>query len=115
MSVPESTGADERRGDGQGSALVPPRDPVTADLVITDASTDAVAADAEWRRLDKRMLLIHPVRELTKYIPVLIGAVIVGSQSDNPAWSPVVAGIIVVIALARWFTAMCPNCSWVVP
>ncbi|MEV5652482.1 PH domain-containing protein [Nocardia sp. NPDC052254] len=50
------------------------------------------------------MLLIHPVRELTKYIPVLIGAVIVGSQSDNPAWSPVVAGIIVVLALARWFT-----------
>ncbi len=104
MSVPEGTGADERRGDGQESALAPAGDPVTADLVITDASADAVAADAEWRRLDKRMLLIHPVRELTKYIPVLIGAVIVGSQSDNPAWSPVVAGIIVVIALARWFT-----------
>ncbi|WP_227980157.1 PH domain-containing protein [Nocardia spumae] len=64
----------------------------------------ATAADTDWRRLDKRMMLVHPVRELIKFIPVLLGAVIVGSQSDNPAWSPVVAGVIVVIALARWFT-----------
>ncbi|MBF5000470.1 PH domain-containing protein [Nocardia sp. BSTN01] len=52
-----------------------------------------------------RMLLVHPVRELFKYIPVLLGAVIVGSQSGGPAWSPAaVAGVIVVFALTRWFT-----------
>lgn len=63
-----------------------------------------VAAD-EWRRLDMRMLLVHPVRELFKYIPVLLGAVIVGTQSGGPAWSPVaVATVIVVFALTRWFT-----------
>lgn len=57
-----------------------------------------------WRRLDKRMLLIHPVRELVRFVPVLLGAVVLGSQSDNPAWSPIVAGVIVVFALTRWFT-----------
>nr|WP_084512816.1 PH domain-containing protein [Nocardia mikamii] len=52
-----------------------------------------------------RMLLVHPVRELLKYIPVLLGAVIVGSQSGGPAWSPVaVAVVIVAFALTRWFT-----------
>ncbi len=63
-----------------------------------------VAAD-DWRRLDMRMLLVHPVRELFKYIPVLLGAVIVGTQSGGPAWSPVaVATVIVAFALTRWFT-----------
>lgn len=57
-----------------------------------------------WRRLDRRMLLVHPVRELVKYIPVLLGVVIVGSQSDNPAWSLAAVAVIVVFALARWFT-----------
>ncbi|MCC3317008.1 PH domain-containing protein [Nocardia africana] len=52
-----------------------------------------------------RMLLVHPVRELFKYIPVLLGAVIVGTQSGGPAWSPVaVAVVIVAFALTRWFT-----------
>ncbi|PSR63767.1 hypothetical protein C8258_23665 [Nocardia sp. MDA0666] len=52
-----------------------------------------------------RMLLVHPVRELFKYIPVLLGAVIVGTQSGGPAWSPVaVATVIVAFALTRWFT-----------
>jgi len=63
-----------------------------------------VAAD-DWRRLDMRMLLVHPVRELFKYIPVLLGAVIVGSQSGGPAWSPVVVAVVIVaFALTRWFT-----------
>ncbi len=67
-------------------------------------SPAGVAAD-EWRRLDMRMLLVHPVRELFKYIPVLLGAVIVGTRSGGPAWSPVaVATVIVVFALTRWFT-----------
>lgn len=67
-------------------------------------SPEGVAAD-DWRRLDMRMLLVHPVRELFRYIPVLLGAVIVGTQSGGPAWSPVaVATVIVAFALTRWFT-----------
>ncbi|AHH21227.1 pleckstrin PH domain-containing protein [Nocardia nova SH22a] len=99
MSTPERSGTSEQYDDARSSVPGPAHESKTEAMV-----TEGPAGDAEWRRLDKRMLLIHPVRELTKYIPVLIGAVIVGSQSDNPAWSPVVAGIIVVIALARWFT-----------
>ncbi|MFF4022525.1 PH domain-containing protein [Nocardia elegans] len=68
-------------------------------------SDPRVGATADWRRLDMRMLLVHPVRELFKYIPVLLGAVIVGTQSGGPAWSPVaVAVVIVAFALTRWFT-----------
>ncbi|MFG3519732.1 PH domain-containing protein [Nocardia nova] len=68
-------------------------------------SDPQVGATADWRRLDMRMLLVHPVRELFKYIPVLLGAVIVGTQSGGPAWSPVaVAVVIVAFALTRWFT-----------
>ena len=67
-------------------------------------SADTGTAEDGWRRLDKRMLLVHPVRELVKYIPVLLGVVIVGSQSDNPAWSLAAVAVIVVFALARWFT-----------
>ena len=28
--------------------------------------------DAEWQRLDPRMLLVHPIRELIRFLPVLI-------------------------------------------
>lgn len=57
-----------------------------------------------WRRLDRRMLLIHPVRELVRYIPVLIVAVIAGTRSDNPGWSLIALVAIVGLAVAQWFT-----------
>ncbi|WP_228787533.1 PH domain-containing protein [Nocardia terpenica] len=57
-----------------------------------------------WRRLDRRMLLIHPVKELVRYIPVLIVAVIAGTRSDNPGWSLIALVAIVGLAVAQWFT-----------
>ncbi|MCM6775882.1 PH domain-containing protein [Nocardia sp. CDC159] len=66
--------------------------------------TETTTADARWRRLDPRMLLIHPVREIVRYIPVLIVTVIVGSRSDSPLWGLAVLAVIVGLALARWFT-----------
>ncbi|MGQ4600989.1 PH domain-containing protein [Nocardia sp. R6R-6] len=57
-----------------------------------------------WQRLDKRMLLIHPITELVKFIPVLIGSVILGTSSGNPVWSIVPLVLIVGFALTRWFT-----------
>ena len=47
----------------------------------------AVALDGppvlEWRRLDPRMLLIHPVTEVGKALPAIIGAFLAGHGSGN--------------------------------
>ncbi|WP_067572407.1 PH domain-containing protein [Nocardia acidivorans] len=50
------------------------------------------------------MLLIHPITELIRFIPVLLATLIAGARSDSPTWSLGVVGIIVVLALTRWFT-----------
>ncbi|MEV0339890.1 PH domain-containing protein [Nocardia sp. NPDC050713] len=50
------------------------------------------------------MLLVHPVTEVVKFIPVLIGSIILGTSSGNPAWSIVPLVLIVGFALTRWFT-----------
>ncbi|MEC3952115.1 PH domain-containing protein [Nocardia sp. CDC153] len=57
-----------------------------------------------WQRLDRRMLLVHPVTELIRYIPVLIASLIAGARADNPTWSLAVVAVIVAFALTRWFT-----------
>ncbi|MEV0359034.1 PH domain-containing protein [Nocardia sp. NPDC050697] len=50
------------------------------------------------------MLLVHPVNEVVKYVPVLIGTVILGASSGNHAWSLIPTAIVVGLALTRWFT-----------
>ncbi|WP_378743228.1 PH domain-containing protein [Nocardia brasiliensis] len=64
----------------------------------------APATDQPWSRLDKRMLLVHPVTEVVKFIPVLIGSVILGTSSGNHVWSVIPLALIVGFALTRWFT-----------
>ena len=59
---------------------------------------------ASWQRLDRRMLLVHPITELIRFIPVLLATLIAGARSDSPMWSLGVVGIIVVLAITRWFT-----------
>ncbi|WP_422628910.1 PH domain-containing protein, partial [Rhodococcus sp. (in: high G+C Gram-positive bacteria)] len=55
-------------------------------------------------RLDRRMLLIHPVQEVLRLLPVLAVSVVVGSSSGNHGWGLAVAAVLVVIGLLRWFT-----------
>ncbi|MEU7633141.1 PH domain-containing protein [Nocardia sp. NPDC049220] len=50
------------------------------------------------------MLLVHPITEVVRYIPVLIGSVILGTSSGNPVWSIIPLTLIVGFALTRWFT-----------
>ncbi|MFF0542861.1 PH domain-containing protein [Nocardia thailandica] len=57
-----------------------------------------------WLRLDPRMLVVTPVTEIVKYIPVLFGAVVVGSTSGNHLWGLVPAAAIVAYGVLRWFT-----------
>jgi putative membrane protein len=57
-----------------------------------------------WSRLSPRMLLVHPVHEVLRQIPVLIGTVVVGSATGNPIW--VIGALVLTVAfgVARWFT-----------
>ncbi len=61
--------------------------------------------DDEWRRLSPRMLLVHPVREVIRFLPVLIGLLIAGSAGGGDNWWSLIAtGVAVLVGLLRWFT-----------
>jgi putative membrane protein len=60
-----------------------------------------------WRRLSARMLFVHPVRELARAVPALVGLVVAGRSVGNGQywwWGPL--GVVGVIALSvlRWAT-----------
>ena len=57
-----------------------------------------------WSRLSPRMLMVHPVHEVLRQIPVLIGTLVVGSATGNPIW--VIGALVLTVAfgVARWFT-----------
>ena len=59
---------------------------------------------AEWQRLDPRMLMVYPINEIMKYIPVLLGSIIVGTTSGNPLWSLIPVTLVAGFGVARWFT-----------
>ncbi|MBY6365627.1 PH domain-containing protein [Rhodococcoides corynebacterioides] len=68
---------------------------------------DAAEAREEampWARLDRRMLLVHPVTEVVRLLPVLVVSFVVGTSSGNHLWSAVVLVIVVGAAIARWLT-----------
>jgi putative membrane protein len=50
------------------------------------------------------MLLVHPVHELLRELPWLIGAIVLGSTTGNQSWTVAVLAYTVVIGAARWYT-----------
>ncbi|CAA0109132.1 Uncharacterised protein [Mycolicibacterium vanbaalenii] len=58
----------------------------------------------DWHRLSPRMLLVHPVHEVLRQIPVLIGSLVLGSATGNPLWTLLGLGLVVGYGVARWFT-----------
>ncbi|MEU1983381.1 PH domain-containing protein [Nocardia sp. NPDC019395] len=79
---------------------------------MTDPSGDGPAAGAppespaneSWQRLDRRMLLVHPIQAVVKFLPAVIGAAILGVSSGNPLWALLGPVIVVPYGLALWFT-----------
>jgi putative membrane protein len=64
----------------------------------------AFAGDG-WRRLDVRMLLVHPVRELVRLLPVLAGVLLAGSSTGRGGlWGLTGASIAIGLGVLRWFT-----------
>jgi len=62
-----------------------------------------VTADVSWQRLSPRMLLVHPVHEVLRQLPVLVGSLVLGSSTGNNAWPLAAVSVIVGIGLLRWF------------
>ncbi|WP_310961859.1 PH domain-containing protein [Nocardioides terrisoli] len=62
-------------------------------------------AGVDWRRLDTRMLLVHPAGEVVRFLPALVGVFLIGSHSNDNAWWHV-AGVAVpvVLGLLRYLT-----------
>lgn len=63
-----------------------------------------VDAGAQWHRLSPRMLLVHPVHEVVRQLPVLIGSLVLGTATGNQMVAVVVLALTVAVGLARWFT-----------
>ena len=57
-----------------------------------------------WQRLSPRMLLVHPVHELIRELPLLIGGLVLGSTTGNQSWTVAVLAWTTVVGMARWFT-----------
>ncbi|SUE17173.1 membrane-flanked domain-containing protein [Rhodococcus gordoniae] len=73
---------------------------------MNDTAVPAAETDEQvpWSRLDRRMLLIHPIEEILRLLPVLAGSFVIGTTSGNPGWGLAATGVLVLIGLSRWFT-----------
>src|SRR6185503_13021546 len=60
--------------------------------------------DAEWQRLDPRMLLVHPIRELIRFLPVLIVFAVARTASGGEQWQLIGVAIPVALGLLRYLT-----------
>lgn len=64
----------------------------------------APSDELAWQRLDRRMLLVHPITGVAKFIPVLLVSLILGTNSGNPLWTALPVVAILAYGLTRWFT-----------
>jgi len=62
------------------------------------------APPVAWQRLSPRMLLVHPVHEVVRQLPVLVGSLVLGSATGNNLLAVVVLALTVAFGVARWFT-----------
>lgn len=80
-------------------------DPARAETARADPAPGAPGA-VEWRRLSKRMLVIHPFQEVVRSAPALIGLLLAGTAQGGHGhlWSLAALGIMIVVGTLRWFT-----------
>lgn len=65
----------------------------------------AIPQGETWRRLSPKMLLVHPVREIGRYLPALVILLLAGgSGGSGHWWSLIGVCIVTFLALSRWFT-----------
>ena len=85
------------RGGGRDmTEAYPPYPPPTG--------TPQFVPDVPWRRLDPRMLLVHPVVELVKFLPFLIGIFVLGSNGNQGWWQLFGVAVPIVLGIMRFLT-----------
>jgi len=57
-----------------------------------------------WHRLSPKMLAVHPVQEVIRFLPALIGLLFLGRSGQGHVWSLAGLGLTIAAGLARWFT-----------
>jgi putative membrane protein len=67
---------------------------------------DPLVDHREWQRLDPMMLLVHPIKEVVRFLPALVGILVAGSASGGGEWWWNVVAIAAPVALgvARYLT-----------
>jgi len=62
--------------------------------------------DATWHRLDRRMLVVQPVQELRRFLPLLVGAFVAGgtARGDGLGRELVALAVPVLLGVARYLT-----------
>lgn len=68
-----------------------------------DPTVDS-SVDQPWQRLDPRMLLVHPITELVKFLPVLVGLLVAGGASGTGPWALLGVGFPVGLGVIRYLT-----------
>ncbi|MEO9325904.1 PH domain-containing protein [Nocardioides sp. C4-1] len=61
-------------------------------------------APEEWQRLDVRMLLVHPIRELVRFLPAVLLLLVAGSTGSGPPWQLVGVAVPIVLGVLRYLT-----------
>ena len=58
-----------------------------------------------WRRLATGMLLVEPVRELIKFIPMLMVLIFAGRAGESgPPWGLIGTAAVIALGISRWLT-----------
>lgn len=68
-------------------------------------TTDVIDQVSGWQRLDRRMLLVHPVKEIGRFLPFLIGLLLFGHSSEGGGlWGLAGVTVPVGLGLMRYLT-----------
>ena len=70
------------------------------------SSPAGLVGEDQWQRLDRRMLLVHPIRELLRFLPVLVGLFVFGRASGGTdvRWQLLGIAVPVALGILRYFT-----------
>jgi putative membrane protein len=68
-------------------------------------TTVETPTEIDWRRLNRRMLLVHPVVEVGKALPAIVAALLAGHGTNGGTVTAAVIAVVVAVAsIIRWFT-----------
>lgn len=70
---------------------------------MTDGAIDPEAG-LPWKRFNPLTPMVHPLRELIRYLPVLLIALIAGAAGGEPWWVYALSALGIVFGILRFFT-----------